>query len=122
MQRMIGKTVGHYRITARLGAGGMGEVFLAEDARLDRKAAIKFLPADLAADLERRQRFLNEARAASALNHPHVCIVYDVGETDDGIPFLAMEFVEGQPLDVLLKQGPLAISRVVEITVQVADA
>src|SRR3954447_1166527 len=119
---MIGKTVGHYRITAKLGAGGMGEVFLAQDTRLERKAAIKFLPAELAADLERRQRFLNEARAASALNHPHVCVVYDVGETDDGIPFIAMEFVEGKPLNVLVKQGPLEISRVVEMAAQVADA
>ncbi len=81
---MIGKTVDHYRITSQLGAGGMGEVFLAEDIRLERKAAIKFLPAELAADAERRQRFLKEARAASALNHPHVCTVYDVGETDGG--------------------------------------
>ena len=96
---MIGKTVGHYRITAKLGAGGMGEVFLAEDTRLDRKAAIKFLPAELADDPERRQRFLTEAKAASALNHPHVCVVYDVGETEDGLPFIAMEFVEGQSLD-----------------------
>src|SRR5437762_13965271 len=98
---MIGKTVGHYRITSKLGAGGMGEVFLAADTRLERKAAIKFLPAELAADPERRQRFLIEARAASALNHPHVCVVYDVGETDEGVPFIAMEFVEGQPLDKL---------------------
>ena len=108
---MIGKTVGHYRITARLGAGGMGEVFLAEDTRLDRKAAIKFLPADLADDPDRRQRFLTEAKAASALNHPHVCVVYDVGETEDGLPFIAMEFVEGQSLGDLVKQGPLEISR-----------
>ena len=119
---MIGKTVGHYRITAKLGAGGMGEVFLAEDTRLERKAAIKFLPAEMAADPERRQRFLKEARAASALNHPHVCVVYDVGETDDGLPFIAMEFVEGQSLDALVQQGPLEIVRVVEIAVQVADA
>ncbi|MDB5312943.1 MAG: serine/threonine protein kinase [Gemmataceae bacterium] len=69
---MIGKTVGHYRITSKLGAGGMGEVFLAEDTRPERKAAIKFLAAATAADPERRQRFLTEARAASALNHPHV--------------------------------------------------
>jgi hypothetical protein len=107
---MIGTTVGHYRITARLGAGGMREVFLAEDTRLDRKAAIKFLPADLAHDPERRQRFLTEAKAASALNHPHVCVVYDVGETDDGLPFIAMEFVEGQSLAALVKQGPIGIS------------
>src|ERR1043166_4948177 len=119
---MLGKTVGHYRITAKLGAGGMGEVFLAEDTRLERKAAIKFLPLEVVADPERRQRFLNEARAASALNHPHVCVVYDVGETEDGLPFIAMEFVEGQSLEELVKQGPLEIPRVVEILLQVADA
>src|SRR5262245_20338207 len=119
---MIGKTVGHYHITAKLGAGGMGEVFLAEDKRLERKAAIKFLPAEMAADPDRRQRFLNEARAASALNHPHVCVVYDVGETEDGLPFIAMEFVEGQALDALLKHGPLEVGRIADIAVQVADA
>src|SRR5436305_13881708 len=119
---MIGKTVAQYRITAKLGSGGMGEVFLAEDTRLERKAAIKFLPAEMAADPERRQRFLNEARAASSLNHPHVCVVYDVGETADGLPFLAMEFVEGQSLDALVKDGPLAMAKVIEIAVQVADA
>ncbi len=100
----------------------MGEVFLAEDARLDRKAAIKFLPADLAGDPERRQRFLTEAKAASALNHPHVCVVYDVGETEDGLPFIAMEFVEGQSLSALVQHGRLEISRVVQIAIQVADA
>lgn len=119
---MIGRHVGHYRISAKLGAGGMGEVFLAEDTRLERKAAVKFLPAEMVADPERRKRFLTEAKAASALNHPHVCVVYDVGETDDGLPFIAMEFVEGQPLDELVKRGPLDVLRVVEIGVQVADA
>src|SRR5262249_19022366 len=119
---MIGKTVGHYRITSRLGAGGMGEVFLAQDTRRERRAAIKFLPEEMAADPERRQRFLTEARAASALNHPHVCIVYDVGETEDGLPFIAMEFVGGQSLDAVAKQKPLPIPRVVEIAAQVADA
>src|SRR5262245_33136142 len=119
---MIGKTVGHYRIASKLGAGGMGEVFLAEDARLERRAAIKFLPTEMAVDPDRRARFLTEAKAASALNHPNVCVVYDVGETSDGIPFIAMEFVQGQPLDSLVKQGPLEISRVVEIAAQVADA
>src|SRR5215831_8667607 len=119
---MIGKTVGHYRITAKLGAGGMGEVFLADDTRLGRKAAIKFLPAQLAGDPQRRQRFLTEARAASALNHPHVCVVYDVGETDEGLPFIAMEYVEGQSLDALVEQGPLETSRAVQIAIQVADA
>jgi serine/threonine protein kinase len=119
---MIGKTVGHYRIMSKLGAGGMGEVFLADDTRLERKAAIKFLPAEVAADPERRKRFLTEAKAASALNHPHVCIVYDVGETDDGLPFIAMEYVGGQSLDAVVNQKPLEIARVVEIAVQVADA
>lgn len=119
---MIGTSVGHYRIVCKVGAGGMGEVFLAEDTRLERQAAIKFLPADLAADPERRLRFLKEARAASSLNHPHVCVVYDVGETDAGQPYIAMEFVDGASLDVFVKQGPLEISRLVEILVQVADA
>jgi serine/threonine protein kinase len=119
---MIGNTIGHYLIKARIGAGGMGEVFLAEDTRLGRKAAIKFLPADLASDPERRQRFLTEARAASALNHPHVCVIYDVGETEDGVPFIAMEFVEGQSLGELVKQGPMEVSKVVEIALEVADA
>ncbi len=119
---MIGKTVGHYRITAKLGAGGMGEVFLAEDTRLERKAAIKFLPAAWAGDPYRRQRFLTEAKAASALNHPHVCVVYDVGETEEGQPFIAMEFVEGQSLDAVVKHGPMEMARVAEIAVQVADA
>ena len=119
---MIGKTVGHYRIASRLGAGGMGEVFLAEDTRLGRKAAIKFLPADLASDLDPRNRFLAEAKAASALNHPNVCVVYDVGETDDGIPFIAMEFVEGKSLRAFLKEGPPEVPRIAEIAMQVADA
>jgi predicted Ser/Thr protein kinase len=119
---MIGKTVGHYRITSQLGAGGMGEVFLAEDPRLQRKAAIKFLPVEVAADPGRRQRFLKEARAASALNHPHVCIVYDVGETEDGLPYIAMEYIEGGSLDSVLKTRRLEIPQIVDLAAQVADA
>jgi len=120
---MIGKTVGNYRITSKLGAGGMGEVFLADDTRLERKAAIKFLTTAVSDDPERRNRFFAEAKAASALNHPHVCTVYDVGETDDGVPFIAMEFVAGQSLEAALAKGkPLEISRIVAIAVQVADA
>jgi serine/threonine protein kinase len=119
---MIGARVSHYHIVAKIGSGGMGEVFLAEDARLERKAAIKFLPADAARDPESRQRFLREAKAASALNHPHVCVVYDVGETDDGIPFIAMEFMSGDSLDVVLKKAPIAIPKIVSIVSQVADA
>lgn len=120
---MIGQIIGHYRITAKLGAGGMGEVFQAEDTRLERKAAIKFLPVEMAADPDRRKRFLTEARAASALNHPHVCVVYEVGETDDGVPFIALEFIEGGTLDhVLEKRGRLPIPEIVDLAVQVADA
>src|SRR5271157_3232278 len=116
---MIGKTVGHFRITSKLGAGGMGEVFLAEDARLERKAAIKFLPPEFANDPDRRQRFLSEARAASALSHPHVCVVYDVGETAEGQPYIAMEFVEGDSLEELLRRGPVEIARTVDIAIQI---
>jgi serine/threonine protein kinase len=119
---MIGTTVGHYKITRKLGAGGMGEVFLAEDTRLGRKAAIKFLPADSAADPERRDRFLKEARAASALNHPNVCVVYDVGETQAGQPYIAMEFIEGGSLDIRLQKQRLDTSEIVSLAAQVADA
>ena len=119
---MLGSTVGHYRITAKLGEGGMGEVFLADDTRLDRKAAIKVLSADLASDPERHQRFLNEAKAASALSHPNVCVVYDVGETESGIPYIAMEFVEGDSLDLLVGPAGMEIAKVVNIAIQIADA
>lgn len=119
---MIGKTVGNFRITAKLGSGGMGEVFLAEDVRLNRLAAIKLLPPEMANDSQRRQRFIDEAKAASALNHPHVCVVYDVGETSDGHYFIAMEYVDGLMLDELIRRGPLEIRTAVEIAIQVADA
>ena len=119
---MIDATVGHYRITAKLGAGGMGEVYLAEDTSLDRKVALKILPLEVADDAARRQRFVKEAKAASALNHPHVCVIYEVGETPDRHLFIAMEFVEGQALDTLVRQGPLQIGQVVDIGIQTADA
>jgi serine/threonine protein kinase len=119
---MIGQTVGNYRILSRIGEGGMGEVFLAEDTRLERKAAIKFLPAETASDPALRQRFLREAKAASALNHPHVCVVYDVGESDDGAPFIAMEFVSGDSLEAVINRSALEIPAVVDIATQVADA
>src|SRR6266478_2741712 len=119
---MIDQSIGHYRITAKLGAGGMGEVYLAEDMALDRKVALKILPTEVADDPVRRLRFVKEAKAASALNHPHVCVIYEVGETPDRHLFLAMEFVEGQTLDALVRQGPLQISQVVNIGIQTADA
>ena len=119
---MIDQTVGHYRITAKLGAGGMGEVYLAEDTSLDRKVALKILPLEVADDAARRQRFVKEAKAASALNHPHVCVIYEVGETPERHLFIAMEFVEGQALDTLVRQGALPIGQVVDIGIQTADA
>ena len=116
------EVIGSLELTGRIGAGAMGEVYRAKDTKLGREVAIKFLPKKMAADPDRRQRFFKEARAASALNHPNVCVVYDVGETEDGLPFISMEFIQGQSLDAIIKQGTPTISRVVEIAIQVADA
>src|ERR1051326_7275502 len=94
----VAPTISHYRILSRLGAGGMGKVYLAEDARLDRKVALKVLPNDSAADQKRMRRFLQEAKLASSLSHPNICVIHEVGETDNRLPFIAMEYVEGQTL------------------------
>src|SRR5262245_22815460 len=99
---MIGSKLAHYEITSHLGAGGMGEVYLAQDTRLDRTVALKILPANVATDPERMRRFVQEAKAASALNHPNVAHIYEIGEAN-GTNFIAMEFVEGQTLDAKLK-------------------
>lgn len=119
----MNKTViAHYRILRKLGEGGMGVVYLAEDSRLQRQVALKVLTASRVEDRKLRQRFLAEARAASALNHPNVCVVYDVGEDDDQNPFLAMEYVEGLTLYALLREAPLELKEVVEMAIQIADA
>jgi serine/threonine protein kinase/tetratricopeptide (TPR) repeat protein len=118
---MIGSLVQHYRVTARLGGGGMGEVFLAEDVRLGRRVALKFLTAALQADPEGRARLLTEARAASTLRSPYIAITFDIGE-HDGRSFIAMEYVEGQPLSDLLRAGPLPVDTALRIATQVADA
>ena len=90
-------TLSHYRIVSKIGAGGMGEVYLAQDTKLDRKVALKILPADLAANQDRMRRFVQEAKAAAALNHPNIAHIYEIGESD-GVNFIAMEFIDGVTL------------------------
>jgi Tol biopolymer transport system component/predicted Ser/Thr protein kinase len=118
---VIGRSLAQYRITASIGAGGMGEVYRATDARLGRDVAIKVLPASTAADPERRQRFEQEARAASALNHPNILTVYDIGEAD-GTTYIAMELVEGKTLRELVASGEaVPTKRLLDIAVQTAE-
>ena len=118
---LSGHVVGSYQVMSRLGAGGMGEVYLAHDMKLDRRVAFKVLPLELAADRDRLRRFHQEARAASSLNHPHILVVHDVGELD-GRPYLVTELIEGETLRQRLQQGRLPIRDVVDIGLQVASA
>src|ERR1044071_10411273 len=92
------QNIAHYRILSRLGAGGMGEVYLAEDTRLDRKVALKILPDDSASNHKRMRRFFQEAKLASSLSHPNICVIHEVSTTGDDLPFIAMEYVEGKTL------------------------
>jgi serine/threonine-protein kinase len=118
---MIGKTVGPYRVLDKLGEGGMGVVFRARDSRLDRDVALKVLPAEALGDDSARRRLLHEARTASALNHPNICAIYDVGEAD-GQVYIAMELVHGRLLTADLGRDPSALPRVLRLGVQLADA
>ena len=120
-ESLVGRTLGHYRVLSRLGAGGMGEVFLAEDTRLERQVALKVLLADVASDPDRMARFTREAKAASALNHSNVATIHDIGEVER-ISFITMEYVEGQTLADRIDRGPMTPSEVVQIGAQVADA
>ena len=118
---VVGTTVQHYRIDTRLGAGGMGEVYRAEDVRLGRPVALKFLPTALKADPDSRARLLNEARAASLLRSPNIAVTFDIGEYG-GSDFIVMEYVEGELLSERIRNGPLPVREVVEVGLQVTDA
>ena len=118
---MVGRTLSHYQIVSLLGVGGMGEVYRARDTRLDRTVALKILPSEVASDQQRMRRFVGEAKAASALNHPGVAHIYEIGEAE-GVSFIAMEYVEGQTLSAKIGDRPLEVAEVIEIGIQTADA
>ena len=117
---MVGKLISHYRIVERLGEGGMGVVYKAQDLKLGRTVALKFLPPTLISDEEAKQRFIHEAQAASALDHPNICDIHDIGESEDGQLFIVMASYEGEPLHKKIARGPLRIPEALDIAVQVA--
>jgi eukaryotic-like serine/threonine-protein kinase len=115
-----GATLSHYRIVSKLGAGGMGEVYLAQDTKLDRKVALKILPAGVAANQERMRRFVQEAKAAAALNHRNIAHIYEIGEAD-GLNFMTMEFIDGQTLRQYVHRGQTDLKKLLRYLQHVAE-
>ncbi len=118
---MIGKTISHYKILDKLGSGGMGDIYKAEDSKLKRTVALKFLPPHLTRDDEAKERFKHEAQAASALDHPNICTIYEIDETDEGKMFIAMACYDGETLKSKIQRGPLPYKEAIEIAIQVAQ-
>ena len=121
MPLQAGTRLGAYEVLALIGAGGMGEVYRARDTRLGREVAIKVLPADLVSEANRRRRFVEEAQAASALNHPHIITIYEI-ESADGNDFIVMEYVHGKSLDALIPRQGMRLNEALRIAIAVADA